>query len=520
MSPSERTERSHQSDHAVSLEADAFDGQESARKAALFEFAPCAIALIDLDGRLSAANQAFCRLSGIAESELNRFYFQQLLSPAGRLVYDTQLAATLLVNGNLKEVALELLSTLGSRVPVLINAELRPGGDSQPGSIAMAIFDVTERRSKERHSLATRKTAEQMADVVRHSSDAIVMVSAERRVESWNDGAETMFGYQRSEVLGMPFPGILFATNEAAEMQLDVELLNGGKSISRETVCVRQDGTLLTVSVNLSPHLEPPGRMTGFSAIIRDTSKQKIAEKALIQSEKLASVGRLASSIAHEINNPLEAITNLLFILATHVLEPETKKYVTAAQDELARVSEITTHTLRFHNQSSSRRKLQLGALFESVLALYRGRMNNSSVIPVIKRSDAAPLLCFDGEVRQILANLVGNAIDAMRTGGTLHLRNRDATHWSSNRRGVRITIADTGTGMDRETLSRIFEAFFTTKGHAGTGLGMWITQELVAKNDGSIRIRSSTCRPHSGTVIALFFPHDPAEKSELFCIS
>jgi signal transduction histidine kinase len=258
----------------------------------------------------------------------------------------------------------------------------------------------------------------------------------------------------------------------------------------------------------LTPHLEPPGALVAFSAIIRDITARKLTEKALLQNEKLASVGRLASSIAHEINNPLEAVTNLLYLLELRASDEESKALVATAQEELARVAHVTTHTLQFHKQSSNRTMLHLGSLAESVLGLYRARLRNSGIAVISDFTGASPLYCFENELRQVLVNLVSNAFDAMRSGGRLTIRSRDVTHWPSGLHGIRMTVADTGTGMDAATLSRIFEPFFSTKGIGGTGLGLWITKDLIQKNDGTVKVRSTNDPASSGTVVSLFFPH------------
>jgi signal transduction histidine kinase len=253
--------------------------------------------------------------------------------------------------------------------------------------------------------------------------------------------------------------------------------------------------------------MEAPGILVAFSVIIRDVTAQKAAEKALIQSEKLASVGRLASSIAHEINNPLEAVTNLLYILQSHAASEESKKLVSTAQEELARVSHIANHTLRFHRQSTNPTEVDLAELIPSILGLYRARLKSSEITVEIKRLDASPLRCYDGEMRQILMNLISNAFDATRKGGRLIVACRD-TRLRAGLKGVRVTIADTGAGIAPATLNRIFEAFYTTKGIGGTGLGLWIIQGLLEKVGGSIRVRSSIKLGQSGTVFVLSFPH------------
>src|SRR5579875_1589967 len=268
----------------------------------------------------------------------------------------------------------------------------------------------------------------------------------------------------------------------------------------REALALHQSGRLVDVSISLTPHMEAPGILVGFSAIIRDTTTRRQAEKALLQNEKLASVGRLASSIAHEINNPLESVTNLLYILSTHVEDAETRQFVATAQEELARVSHIATHTLRFHKQSSNRTEVDLQLLAESILALYRARLDSSNVVAVPDCRGSLRLLCYEGEMRQILVNLVANAYDAMRTGGKLWIRAHAGRNWKTGRSGLRILVADNGAGMDSDTQARIFEPFFSTKGIGGTGLGLWITKDLVAKNGGRVTVRSTTRPGRSGT--------------------
>ena len=265
-------------------------------------------------------------------------------------------------------------------------------------------------------------------------------------------------------------------------------------------------GSYFDLSVSMTPHMEAPGTLVAFSAIIRNITTRKIAERALLQNEKLASVGRLASSIAHEINNPLAAVTNLLYLLQSRVADDETRSLVSAASRELDRVSHIANHTLQFHKQSSSRSEVDLGPLVEAVLALYQVRFEGSNIEVMSDCANVRPFVCFEGELRQILFSLVSNAFDAMRHGGRLIIRCRDLTLRSTGQRAVRIVVADNGSGMNKASLKQIFEPFFTTKGIAGTGLGLWITQDLVKKNGGTIRARSTDRMNRSGTVMRMVF--------------
>jgi signal transduction histidine kinase len=256
------------------------------------------------------------------------------------------------------------------------------------------------------------------------------------------------------------------------------------------------------------PRRDPDGTISGIIVLGVDVTESKRAEQALLQSEKIAAVGRLASSIAHEINNPLEAVTNLLYLAQRSASPQETRKYLTTAESELQRVSVIASRTLRFHRQSTFPRAVTPSELIDGTLPLYQGRLNNGHVSVHRRERAHDPIVCLEGEIRQVLSNLIGNAIDATKAaGGRLLLRTRNATDWQTGRSGVVFTVADTGSGMSPRTIFRIFEPFFTTKEVGGTGLGLWICREIVDRHHGSLRVRSSESPARSGTVFTLFLP-------------
>jgi len=236
---------------------------------------------------------------------------------------------------------------------------------------------------------------------------------------------------------------------------------------------------------------------------IRDQMQQYArAQEALLRSEKLAVTGRLAASIAHEINNPLEAITNLLYLMRGDVSAEERQRLLAEAEQELARVTEITKQTLRFYREPAQPTRTDVAQVVDSVLKLYGSRIRAAKVRVNAERLGEAPLvLSTPGELRQVIANLTGNAIDAMRSGGLLRIR------VSVDDRQVRLTIADTGMGIPAEVLPHIFEPFVTTKGETGTGLGLWITAEILKKNGWTIRVRSSKRPSSNGTVFSIRMP-------------
>ncbi|MGH9598500.1 MAG: ATP-binding protein [Terracidiphilus sp.] len=257
-----------------------------------------------------------------------------------------------------------------------------------------------------------------------------------------------------------------------------------------------------------------PQQVRWVGVIVLDASERKRHEEALRKTEKLAATGRLAASIAHEINNPLEAITNLLFLLRNFCrLEDPALNYVVMAEHEARRISEITQQTLRFYRQSTMPSRASMAELLESVVSLYQGRLNALNISVEHGYNRELDLFCFSGELRQVFANLVGNAIDATSEGGRLIVRARPSHNWKDPAQaGIRFVVADTGTGMDAEVREHAFEAFFTTKEVTGTGLGLWVSHEIILKHRGLVHVRSRAARPGEpgGTVFQVFIPDDP----------
>jgi PAS domain S-box-containing protein len=273
-------------------------------------------------------------------------------------------------------------------------------------------------------------------------------------------------------------------------------------------------------NINYSPIFDERGKVLAVASATVEITQQKRAEAALVQSEKLAAVGRMASSIAHEINNPLESVTNLIYIARTYAILPEVQHLLDLADQELRRVSIIANQTLRFHKQASLPREISCSDLFSTVLSLYEGRLRNSSISVENRKRAQRPISCFEGDIRQVLNNLVGNSIDAMPTGGRLLLRSRESTDWrpavGPPRRGLTLTVADTGSGISETSLKRLFEPFFTTKGINGNGLGLWISADIVERHEGRLLLRSSQSPKHRGTVFSLFLPFPIANTTDV----
>ena len=237
---------------------------------------------------------------------------------------------------------------------------------------------------------------------------------------------------------------------------------------------------------------------TRFIGTVLDRTERRKIQEALIEAEKLAVTGRLAASIAHEIRNPLDAVVNLLYLLRTEPSDARRSEYIREAEGELARVSEIATNTLRFYRDPAGTTSFDLGDLAETVVNLFRGRIVASRVTLEASLPRGILVSAPRSELRQVIANLVSNALEAMPEGGRLILRIRQFVNHHTGKLCVRLTVADTGIGMNSEVLSRVFEAFYTTKGATGTGLGLWLSLEIIKKCGSSMKVKSTFGR---GTV-------------------
>lgn len=245
-------------------------------------------------------------------------------------------------------------------------------------------------------------------------------------------------------------------------------------------------------------------RMVG---VAMDITSRKAAEEALRRSEKLAATGHLAASIAHEINNPLAAVTNALYILRTTRGLPENAlEYVLTAEAELARVVHITRQTLGFYREISAPVMVDVPQLLDETLAAYDSKIKHKSATIQKRYGDVEPLPAFPAELRQVFSNLTMNALEAVGDNGKVSVRVRYAHNYKGVR-GLRITIADDGAGIAPENMPHIFEPFFTTKHSKGTGLGLWVSQGIIQKHGGQIRVRSSKHPQHHGTCFVIFLP-------------
>lgn len=380
------------------------------------------------------------------------------------------------------------------------------------GGVIVFFRDITEDRKAAEElrskNAQTERQAAELETMYRGAPIGLALFDTEEfRYLRLNDRQAAFFGLKPEDVVGKtltemaPIPGL---------RELFEQVRAGGAIVNYplEGELANAPGEHRHWTVNYTPVHAADGSVQAIAAASLEVTHQKRAEKALIDSEKLAAVGRLASSISHEINNPLESIMNLLYLVESHDgLPEELRTYVELMQSELGRVSQIATQTLRFHRQDSQPERRTAQQLVEPVLNLYKGRLVNSGIVVDANFDSRSAVLCLENEIRQVLNNLFANAIDAMRGGGCLKVRAIEALDPVTGANGVTIVVSDDGHGMSKATLARVFEPFFTTKEVNGTGLGLWISAEIVRRHQGRLEVESKETGKLRGTTFRLFLP-------------
>ncbi len=464
------------------------------RLAAIVDSSDDAIISKDLNGILTSWNAAAERLFGYSQKEIVGKSVLTIIPP--ELQYEEPgILAKLRRGEKIEHYETERVRKDGRRV--FVSLTISPLKDSTGKVVGASKIarDITERRRLD--DIRFR-----LAAIVNSSDDAIIAKDLNGIITHWNAAAERLFGFKAEEIIGQSVLTIIPSELHDEERTILASLKAGQKIDHYETERLRKDGSRVAVSITISPIKDEKGRIIGASKIARDISERKKVQEALIQSEKLAATGRMAAALAHEVNNPLAAVTNLAYLISTDdSLSEATRKYTQMLMAEIARASEMTKQGLAFYRDSGKQSTFDVRELIEDVVKVYRPILNKRGIEVSADYRCFASLFGYASEIRQVFANLFLNAMDAVPDGG------RIITRVDVKNSSVHITFADNGYGIPPETRAHLFEPFITTKGAKGNGLGLWVSKGIVEKHGGRISVRSSTGVGRSGTVFSVLLP-------------
>ena len=347
-----------------------------------------------------------------------------------------------------------------------------------------------------------------LAEVVRNSDDAIFNKTLNAVITSWNPAAERMYGYTAREMIGRPV-SILLPSDLADDVRtVMARVLSGERVQHYQTVRKHKNGHCVYVSLTVAPIRDKQGHIVGATTIARDLSTQRQSEHALRGADKLAGIGRMAASIAHEIRNPLEVSKNLTYLLRQDEHAGlNSKEILTILDEQLTRMSEISSRTLSFARQHTSTSKVTVAGILDETLELMRTSLLAKQVSIVRRFESSGELIGHAGQLRQVCVNLITNALDAVACGGRLTLHVADVKHPLTGVAGVRFLVVDNGSGIEPQHRRDLFRPFFSTKLEKGTGLGLWACSEIVTQHRGSIRFRTRSCGARTGTCFSIFLP-------------
>jgi PAS domain S-box-containing protein len=465
--------------------------------ASIVESSDDAIVSKNLQGIVTSWNQAAERIFGYTAEEIIGKSILTVI-PEDLQWQEDQILAKLRAGERIDHFETQRRHKSGRLIDVSLTISPVRDDDGKVIGASKVARDIGDKR-------AADEARFKLAAIVESSDDAIVSKDLEGIITSWNKGAERIFGYTAEEIIGCSVLTIIPEHLQHEEPEILRNLRAGNRIEHYETKRLTKDGKLIDVSLTISPIRDPADRIIGVSKIARNISDLKRAQEALIQSEKLAATGRMAATIAHEINNPLEAVTNLAYLLVTDPsLNEKARYYAQTLLNEVSRASDITRQTLAFYRDTTGARDVDICDLLDNVLDLQRRKITAHDIRVVRDFDRKAVIWGYGAELRQVFLNLILNAIDALESGGMIKVRVKLC---GRNQEFASISVADNGSGISEPAIGRIFEPFFTTKANKGNGLGLWITKGIVDKHGGIIRVRSKTGDHGHGTVFNVTLP-------------
>ncbi len=372
------------------------------------------------------------------------------------------------------------------------------------------LRDITERKQAEE---ALQASEHRWATTLRSIGDAVISTDPDGKIDFMNDVAQKLTGWTLDDARGRDLPDVFDIVQEVTRIRPEspvAKVIRMGKvvGLANHTALIHRNGSEIPIEDSAAPIRDDQGKMEGVVLVFHDCLEQRKVEAALRSSERLATTGRLAATIAHEIHNPLDAVGNLLFLIREEAKDDNMREYASMASGELARVTQMTQQMLGFQREAARPVPVKIGEILSNVIALYDRKIQTAGIRLEQRIDHDVRVVALPGELRQIFANLVGNAIEAVGPQrGTIALRAYSTQDRRRGVPGVCVVVADNGPGIPEQVRSKIFEPFFTTKGESGTGLGLWITADILRKYDGAMRLRTCTRPARSGTCFSVFLP-------------
>lgn len=454
----------------------------------------------DLTGRIVSWNPAAERMFGYSAEEMVGSSVMRIIPPELH-VEEEEILTRLRRGERIEHFETTRLRKDGTRVPVSVTISPVRDDSGRVIGASKIVRDVTIRRQNEESRF-------RLSAIVDSAEDAIISKDLNGIVRTWNDGARRTFGYTAEEMIGQSILKVIPPYLQHEEDTILAKIRSGQRIEHYETVRVRKSGELMQIAVTISPIRDETGTIIGASKIARDISDRKRLERLLVDSEKLAANGRMAAAIAHEINNPLESLMNLIYLARQN--SPQNGKayqYLVTAEEELERVSHIARQTLGYYRDTGKPEALYVHDLLQNVLTVYQSKLITNNVKTDARFEDNRKIVVRKGEMMQVFSNVLANAVDAMSRGGLLTVSTGVITRPEGE--GIEVTLRDTGGGIPPGQLERVFEPFFTTKGDVGTGVGLWVARQLISKRGGHITMTSSTQPGASGTEVKIFLPFE-----------
>jgi PAS domain S-box-containing protein len=376
-----------------------------------------------------------------------------------------------------------------------------------------SALDAQQRRAEElTHSEQNLRTT--LASI----GDGVITCDNEGCVQMMNPVAQELTGWLESDAMGRPLTEVFRIVNETTSEPLEspvakVQRLDRVVGLANHTLLIRKDGSQLAIDDSGAPIRTSEGKLIGVVLVFRDITIERRTRAALLANEKLAVAGRLAATIAHEIHNPLDSVTNLLYLLQHDPKDAEAKHFLDVAQTELARVTQISRAMLSLYRESRAPMSVNLKDMLEDLLILMQGRFHTIGVTVTADVPEGLNVEGYPAELRQVFTNLISNAAEAAGSGGTVTVTATPQAAGNDGsgqvlQAGAVIEVKDSGPGIPADVMDHLFQPFFTTKGEGGTGLGLWVSQGIIRKHGGKLDLLSN--EGMHGTTARVFLVSKP----------